>query len=329
MKSVTWSYGAMLLLLVMLTAGCRKNLIFDDNEQCLSYIHVHFYSKTPCQTDSSYLGKVSNLTLLAFDAQKRLQYISQQENVDMNRDFSVVVPIKQAGKFTFIAWTGLDDDFIVEKLRVGESTQQDLMAHIRENKGVLSDLTGKQVYAGMSQTPVEMADPKEVGTFSKDSYVNLLERTYRIKVITTFETEHKKVVLQRNNIGVELKSPHKGFTPDGKFILGSVGSSSSILRYPGQFDYIRENEFSYTFTTLGIFSGNILTVEYLQDGKRLFMADVLDDILQKRPEINLACTHDLEIKILFKQKPELSFYTASIWLNSWLIHSYKIDLDVE
>lgn len=304
--------------------------LYDDYQDCPTGIHVHFYAQTPCQDQPSYLGKVPYLMLLAFDSEKRLHHIHRQKDVDMTKDFTITVPTTgKSGKFSFIAWVGINDGFIEEKLTIGLSTPKDVMARIKEEKDMLYNLAGKKIYAGFSARAVEMPLPEDSGTIFKEIGINLQEKTYRIHVITEFENidEDSQPPLEPKDLNIDLKSPYIAFSPDGTY-LQQDGSKKSPS-YPGTLEQIDKNTFVQTFTTLGIPSDNLLSILLNKDGKKLFVADVLDDILLQRPEINLACTHDLEIKIRFKQKPDLSYYATTVMLNSWLIHSYKFDIGVD
>ena len=97
-----------LFALGMIFASC-DTLIYDNLEDCPQGVYVKFFSMTPCDTDSSFIGDVSSLTLFAFDKNDKLVITTTKTNVTLSRDYDILVPVSN-GEFSFIAWAGLNDE---------------------------------------------------------------------------------------------------------------------------------------------------------------------------------------------------------------------------
>jgi hypothetical protein len=76
------------------------SFIYDDLKHCPQGVYVKFYSKTPCASDSTFIGSVPSLTVFAFDKNDKLVTSVTKTNVNLDRNYEVYMPVSN-GNYTF------------------------------------------------------------------------------------------------------------------------------------------------------------------------------------------------------------------------------------
>ena len=139
--------------------GC-DSLIYDDLKDCPQGVYVKFYSKTPCVDDSLFIGSVSSLTVFAFDQEGKLSTTVQQQDVTLDRDYEMLVPVSD-GNYSFIAWTGINDKFKKNTFTPGITTKEDVMMTINSTNNMATTLTSTEhIWHGESPV-VFLPNPEE------------------------------------------------------------------------------------------------------------------------------------------------------------------------
>ena len=191
--------------------GC-DSLIYNDLADCPQGVYVKFYSMTPCAVDSTFIGNVSSLTIFAFDEEGKLVASVNQQNVDLSRDFEVLMPVSN-GYFSFVAWTGVDEGFTRKTYSSGITTKKDVMLAINSTNNIAARLSRVQrIWQGESSI-VFLPDPKKTGSLYKQTAINLHELTNRVKVT------------------VELDPTIKDFTPQD--LTAAISSANGIINIDG------------------------------------------------------------------------------------------------
>lgn len=312
-----------LLTLGTLFSGCDF-MIYDDLKDCPQGVYVSFYSKTPCDVDSSFIGNTSSITVFAFDNNQKLAATVTEKDVNLSRDFEILVPLKK-GYYTILAWAGIDDNFDVRNFTPGTTTKKDVMLSLKSTANVAKDLSTTNLWQGESDYPVFLENPKEYGSIYKYVDVNLRELTNRVKVIVEFDGSVKDVTPQ--DLAVEISSANSVLKIDGTMPLGTTP-----LAYPILNTQLTANSVAWDFAMLDLQTdySNILKITYPAGNKVLANGDLIAGILLNTigEGVKMACENDFTVKFVVRDYcadcPDTDF-VCDIYVNNWLVHSYSTD----
>lgn len=303
------------------------SLIYDDLKDCPQGVYVKFYSQTPCADDSLYLGNISSLTVFAFDEQGKLSTTVQQQNVTLDRDYEVLVPVSD-GNYSFIAWAGINDKFKKHAFTPGVTTKEDVMMTISSvNNRAITLASTDRIWHGESPI-VFLPDPKEYGSLYKHTAINLKELTNRVKIIIEFD----KVTMKEydpTKLNVDVSSANGTVRIDG-----TMPMNTPVLTYPSIETILEENmaEWNYAMLDLNTGYSNNLNITYTGNNKKetVFNGDLIASILLRAVDkgVNLNCENDFTVKFLIKDYCAecWTHFSCAIYVNNWLVHSYSTDL---
>lgn len=321
--------------------GSCDSLIYDNLEDCPQGVYVKFYSMTPCDADSTFLGEVGKLTLFAFDEQGLLAATHEEANANLTKDYEVLVPVRH-GTYTFVAWAGLNDKFDVSDYKEGTTTRDDVMATLKSADGLAAQLGQDRVYQGQSRA-VSLADPAIFGTEYKYTAVNLREMTNRVKLIV--EVDHENTINKlpnANDIQVAVKSANGTVRVDG-----TTTRKATQLEYPARDTQLGSADVAeWNFSLMDLVTGlqNDLELSYYneetEEVEYFFdetggVVDLIGMILLERLDntsggVSLACENDFEIKLKVIDRCAhcgVSNYSCDIYINNWKVHSYDTKLE--
>lgn len=307
--------------------GC-DSLVYDDLADCPQGVYVKFYSMTPCESDSTFIGSVPSLTVFAFDENQKLVTSITQQNTNLSRDFEVLVPVSN-GNFTFVAWAGVDDKFTKGTFTNGATTKKDVMLKLNAASGLAANLSGTRVWQGESSA-VYLPNPEEYGTLYKHTAVNLREVTNRVKLIVEFDKATMKAY-DPKALHAEVSSANGTLHIDGTMPL-----NEPVLTYPSAVAY-GENMATWNYNMLALKTGynNNLHIYYTgnkEEGEAVFDGDLIAGILLRAVEkgVNMDCENDFTIKFLIKDYCVecWTHFSCSIYVNDWLVHSYETEMGV-
>lgn len=308
--------------------GC-DSLIYDDLADCPQGVYVKFYSMTPCESDSTFIGSVPSLTVFAFDENNKLVTSVTQQSVNLSRDFEVLLPVSD-GNYTFVAWAGVDDNFTKGTFTNGATTKKDVMLTLNATAGVAANLNGTRVWQGESPV-VFLPDPDEYASFYEHTAVNLQEVTNRIEVIVEFDKATMKDY-NPEELHVEVASANGTMRIDGSMPLNEVP-----LIYPFSGPAFDDNVATWNYYLLDLKTGydNKLHIYYTgneEEGETVFNGDLIAMILLAAEDgkANLDCDNDFTIKVIIKDYCVecWTHFSCSIYVNDWLVHSYSTEIGV-
>lgn len=308
--------------------GC-DSLIYDDLADCPQGVYVKFYSMTPCESDSTFIGSVPSLTVFAFDENNKLVTSVTQQGVNLSRDFEVLLPVSD-GNYTFVAWAGVDDNFTKGTFTNGATTKKDVMLTLNATAGVAANLSGTRVWQGESPV-VFLPDPAEYASFYEHTAVNLQEVTNRIEVIVEFDKATMKDY-NPEELHVEVASANGTMRIDGSMPLNGVP-----LIYPFSGPAFDDNVATWNYYLLDLKTGydNKLHIYYTgneEEGETVFNGDLIAMILLAAEDgkANLDCDNDFRIKVIIKDYCVecWTHFSCSIYVNDWLVHSYSTEIGV-
>ena len=306
--------------------GC-DSLIYDDLKDCPQGVYVKFYSKTPCADDSLFIGNMPSLTVFAFDQNGKLSTTVQQQNVNLNRDFEMLVPVSD-GNYSFIGWAGINDKFNKYTFTSGVTTKEDVMMTINSINNVAVALSSdERIWHGESPI-VFLPDPEEYGSMYKHTAVNLKELTNRIKIIIEFDEATMKSY-DPAKLNVAVSSANSTVRIDG-----TMPMNTPVLTYPSIYTNLEGNIGEWNYAMLDLYTGysNKLNITYTGNDKEetVFDGDLIASILLRAVDkgVNLDCENDFTIKFLIKDYCAecWTHFSCSIYVNNWLVHSYSTDL---
>ena len=312
----------MTLFALGVISGSCDSLIYDNLEHCPQGVFVKFYSMTPCDVDSTYVGSVPFLTVFAFDNNDVLAAQVIQSNVTLSKGYEVLLPVSN-GDYTFIAWAGIDNNFTLGAFSQGITTKKDVMLTLKNANNRAANLQNTQIWQGESGV-VNLPDPLVYGTVYKHTSINLLEVTNRIKVIVEIEPNVRGVLLE--DLEIDLTSANGVL-----YINGAMPLNNQALSYPIQNKVLTDNSVSWDFTLMDLVKGykNNVVITNKKTGNELFNGEIIENILLNtiNGAINLDCENDFVIKFIIKDdcpdcEPETNF-SVSISVNGWQVHSYE------
>lgn len=307
--------------------GC-DSLVYDDLADCPQGVYVKFYSMTPCESDSTFIGSVPSLTVFAFDENQKLVTSVTQQNTNLSRDFEVLVPVS-GGNFTFVAWAGVDDKFTKGTFTNGSTTRKDVMLKLNASSGLAADLNETRVWQGESPA-VYLPNPEESGSLYRHTAVNLREVTNRVKLIVEFDKATMKAY-DPKALHAEVSSANGTLRIDGSMPL-----NEPVSVYPSTPVY-GENLATWDYNVMDLKTGysNRLHIYYTgnkEEGETVFDGDLIASILLRAVEkgVNMDCENDFTIKFLIKDYCVecWTHFSCSIYVNDWLVHSYETEMGV-
>ncbi|MFV0417321.1 MAG: FimB/Mfa2 family fimbrial subunit [Dysgonomonas sp.] len=323
MKNLRIKVLMTVLTLGSLFWGC-DSLIYKNLADCPQGVYVKFFSLTPCAVDSMFIGDVSSLTVFAFDEEGKLVTSVNQQNVTLNRDFEILVPVSN-GNFSFIAWAGVNENFTRSTFSSGVTTKKDVMLAIKSTNSKATSLgRTERIWQGESST-IFLPDPEESGSLYKHTAVNLHELTNRVKVIVEFDASITE--LTPKDLSVSISSANGIINIDG-----SMPFNSPIIFYPEQNTVYTDNSVTWDFSMLELITGyhNNLNISYPKTGQQVFNGDLIGSILMNTVSggVNLNCVNDFTIKFLLKDYCAEcgTHFSCAVYVNDWLVHSYSTDL---
>lgn len=320
-----------LSILGVIFGGC-DSLIYDNLEDCPQGVYVKFYSMTPCETDSTFIGNVSTLSVFAFDENDKLVVMHKEDNVSLTQDFEVLMPVSN-GNFNFVTWAGVNDNFSVENFTPGTTTKQDVMMTLKMNDSKAVQLGDHKVWQGESRT-IHLPDPAISGALYKYTAVNLREVTNRIKLIVEFDRTTMKEKLPKD-LRVEVSSANSIMHIDG-----TTKRNAQAVEYPAQDVVITDDVGEWNYSLLDLVTGmsNNLKITLEEEGdesgeeKLVFDGDLIASILLRAVDkgVSLDCENDFEVKFLIKDYCVecWTHFSCNIYVNDWLVHSYSTDLEI-
>ena len=308
--------------------GSCDSLIYDDFKDCPQGVYVKFYSMTPCEVDSTFIGNVSSLTVFAFDENGRLVASVSEKNVVLSKDFEVLVPVSD-GNYSFVAWTGIDDKFTTSEFSRGVTTKKDVLLRIRSTNSAATQIANTHIWHGESPV-VFLPDPDLYGTVYKHTAVNLKELTNRVKVVVEFEPSVTKSVTPKD-LAVAVSSANGTVLIDATMPL-----NSPILNFAPLNTTYTTNSVTWDFALLNLMTGyhNKLTITYPEAKQNVFDGDLLASILLNPIEggINLDCENDFTVRFVVKdycaQCQTETHFICAVYVNDWMVHSYSTELGI-
>ena len=320
-----------LSILGVIFGGC-DSLLYDNLEDCPQGVYVKFYSMTPCETDSTFIGNVPTLSVFAFDENDKLVVMHKEDNVSLTQDFEVLMPVSN-GNFNFVTWAGVNDNFSVENFIPGTTTKQDVMMTLKMNDSKAVQLGDHKVWQGESRT-IHLPDPAISGALYKYTAVNLREVTNRIKLIVEFDRTTMKEKLPKD-LRVEVSSANSIMHIDG-----TTKRNAQAVEYPAQDVVITDDVGEWNYSLLDLVTGmsNNLKITLEEEGdesgeeKLVFDGDLIASILLRAVDkgVSLDCENDFEVKFLIKDYCVecWTHFSCNIYVNDWLVHSYSTDLEI-
>lgn len=305
------------------------SLIYNDLQDCPQGVYVKFYSKTPCADDSLFIGNVSTLTVLAFDKEGKFVMSIDQKNVNLSRDFEILVPVSD-GNYSFVAWAGINDKLRKNTFTPGITSKEDVMMIINSTNNIVTTLAANDhIWHGESPM-VFLPSPKEYGSLYKHTVINLHELTNRVKVIVEFDKATMKGY-DPANLSVAVSSANGTVN-----INGSMPLNTSILTYPATETKLEENTGSWYYSMLALKTGysNKLNITYSTKDKEetVFNGDLIASILLRAVEkgVNLDCENDFTVKFQIRDYCADcgTHFSCAIYVNDWLVHSYSTDFGI-
>lgn len=278
-------------------------------EECKEqHVFVSFYSKTPCQSNVSYPQEIKDITLCVFDENEVLVSYTENKNVQLSENYYQEVQL-DAGLYSIVAWSGLDDvHYDIDRLVVGATQKSDLLFRLKRVADEANSLEGENVYFGEDQNVSVLKNTCE--SAQKTFKINLQEITNRVTVLVEglSDTDSYEVYLESDN---------------GSMNLDGTIADDNLLKYTGV--DIEEGIPGMRFTILKIEPTRTQTIVVTNraTGDEFFRGDLIEKLLLENPSINLNCDHDFTI--LFKIDDH-THAIVEIWVNGWLVHSYGTDV---
>lgn len=291
------------------------SLIYDDLADCPQGVYLKFYSMTPCETDSSFIGEVVSLHVFAFDKNDKLVITHKEGKVNLSRNFEVLMPVSD-GDYSFVAWAGINDDFTLGSFTPGTTTKEDVMLTLKTAENVAAKLGATKVWQGESAS-VFLPSPDEFASVYKYAAVNLREVTNRITLIIDYDPGFLQVAT--SDFEVTLASENGTM-----LINGALASASQRISYPSYNEKDETKTISWQFTVMDLVEGkyNNLRIYYPGTDQEVFNGDLLKDlILNTEGNISLACENDFVIRTNLKSLE--THLSADITVNNWKVHSYE------
>ncbi len=298
-----------IILFLPLINACVK----DGIDSCASQsIHVYFYSKTTCETDTIYSSSIQPLWIGLFDEEEILISHTTLQPVSLTKDYYYEITSPNTGAYTIMAWGGLNAELLeLQTLQNGMTTKKDLFFRLRRIEGQYYSLEGEQFFYGESPV-IHLEKNQTTEPLIVNTSVNLQELTNRITVTINGLTGSDRIdmVIQSTNGSVNID--------------GSNGPDELIEYHP---EYnTGQGSVNALFTIMRLDAGqtNTLIISDTKKHTEIFNGDLLNELLLQNPEVNISCDHDFFITINVEDQG--AYILTEIWVNDWLVHSYNKEM---
>ncbi len=324
-KIIALVVTAALCLGIATLSSCKK-WIYDDWTDCPTGVDVYFYNQTPCADDSTYLGDVDDVRVLAFDANGVLAGKAVRKTGKLDKGYFIRMPLPE-GVYTLYSWVGIDAHlFDIMPLEIGKTIYREVMLRLKTKvKNHAVGLDGHCLWQGRSES-VTVPSAQEKGEIYIPTAVNLLEQTNRIRV---------EIKLDPSIMGV---AKPQDFEVGMAAANGVIRINGDIVRNEPQLTYLvnhhipNDSMMVAEFTTLKLQTGQkmVLTLKNKKTGEIFYdNRDLIGALLfYTDGGINLMCQHDFVVRFVVKDKCEGcgTYVCASIQIGDWGIHSFDYEL---
>ena len=314
----------MLFALGTILWSCNS-FIYDDMKDCPQGVYVKFYTMTPCESDSIFIGSVPSLTVFAFDKKGTLVTFVTQKEVTLSREYEILMPVSN-GSYSFVAWAGVNDAFTTTSFTKGVTTKKDLMLTLKLAEGLAPNLSATRVWQGESET-VFLPNPDEQGSFYEHTAINLKEITNRLTVSVEIDSSVKDITPR--DLTISVSSANGNINIDGTMPI-----TNPLLTYPTIQSALTDNSVTWNFALMDLKTGyqNRLKIDYPAKEQTLFDGDLIGSILLNTIDsnINLECENDFVVKFVLKDYCETcgTHFSCEIYVNNWRVHSYETELGI-
>lgn len=305
-------------------SSCKK-WIYDDRAACPTGVDVYFYNQTPCADDSTYLGDVNDVRVLAFDADGILAGNVVRNKAKADKKFFIRMPLPE-GVYTIFSWVGIDASlFDSMPLEIGKTTHRDVMLGLKtkaQNRAVRLD--GHRLWQGRSNL-VTVPSARETGEIYIPVSVNLLEQTNRIRVEVRLDSSIMGATVPQD-FEVAMAAANGTMQIDGTIVRNKPQLAYTVNHHIPAKDLMVAD-----FTTLKLQTGQkmVLTLKNKKTGEYLYSEkDLIGAILVYTDGgINLMCNHDFVIRFVIKDKCKGcgTYVCASVQINDWGVHSFDYE----
>ncbi|MCD7915024.1 MAG: FimB/Mfa2 family fimbrial subunit [Tannerellaceae bacterium] len=285
----------------------------EDTKKCISAstgIHIHFYSLSPCQTDTVYPVDMTDLIVSVFDNEGILVAYHKDTSVEWQQEYIQKIEVP-GGLYTVIAWSGLQSEsFHLQEPVIGQTTKSDLLFRLKRTGTTAYSIAGEKIWYGESPA-VYIPENKGSEPMFEEVSVNMQEITNRLTIsVEGLNTDDVEMLIESAN---------------GSMNMDGTVAEDEIITYQPQ--YVTNSTFlEACFTTLTLTTGqtHTLIIRNKTQGTELYSGSLLGTLLLKNLEVNLACDHDFVISFTAEDACECGIYIIlEIRVNDWLVHSYQ------
>lgn len=300
--------------------GC-DSAVYDNLDDCPQGVRFRFYNQTPCGQEN-YPAEISGLRIFAFDGEGTLVDEYTADAVSLSADYTLSVPFRHRGRYTFVAWGSSNLSAYHFPARKGRSSLEELFCslipHADGHEGHIH-FAPPHLYVGAGGTDVDTRDWDERGEVWDTVRFNMLELTNRV------------------NVSV------RGLPADGRFAVhvaddndrydfaGGILPSERFAYLPPvpvihDTDTLRA---SFTLLKLEEHRNPRLIVTDLANRRRIYDQNLTDSLIMNRTNgpvpYRLECDHDFNIRLELEYSAG-TWAAVSVTVNDWNVVSRQVDL---
>lgn len=304
--------------LLFFATSCEK-VLYDDLQPC--DLWVEFNYDYNMQYMNRFEKEAQDVQLFVFDGNGKFLTVFNDKSAPYTADFKMKLSLIP-GKYTLLAYSGLDGNYAAVKLTPGTSTPEDLKVLVNRTAENIVDKKLKPLLNGL----IEKIDV--TGLYGQTIKMPMKKLTNQIRLIFQDLSKGGASTIDVNNYDLEITASNGAYNGKGESV------SDALLHY---LPYFRENLKGETggavieFNTLRLFANKNyrLIIREKATGEELFNVRLADLLLQTKFYENNTLSdqeyldrQDRYVLVFaFDGRPltKEGFLSVAVWINGWLV----------
>lgn len=304
------------ILFSILVVSC-DDVIYDKLEPCETIIQFN-YDYNMAYTNQ-FGRQTEQVSLFVFDNNGKFVTVISDKKDSFENDYGMSLNL-DPGKYTFIAYSGLDDNYAKVNLVPGTSTPEDLKVLLNRNSGNISNTELKPLLYGI------IKDKEIKGSLDETITIPMMKLSNKIRIVFQDLSKESTSQIDVNNYDFEITGAN------GKYDGTGNSLTDDLLHYtPYYKENIEGGGAAVEINTLRLISDKDyrLIIRNKQTGEELLNTDLINLLLQTKLHENSALSNQeyldrqdtYAIVFAFDGKPvtKETFISVGIWINGWII----------
>lgn len=311
------------LIGIMMFAASCDNTIYDDIQPC--DVQVQFNYDYNMAYTNQFGRQTQKVSVFVFDENGKFVAVFHDEKPQFENDYNMPLSLLP-GKYTFVAYSGLDENYAAVNLTPGTSTVEDLKVVVNRTSEEINNTEFSPLLHGIIRN-VEVT-----GLYGHTVVVPMMKLTNKIRIVFQDLSAEKTSQIDVNNYDFEITGANGSYNGAGASL------TDVLLHYTPYYSVNLEGGgAAVELNTLRLMVDKEyrLIIRDKQTGEVLLDTDLISLLLQTKFYENNALSDQeyldrqdmYAIVFAFNGRPvtKETFISVGIWINDWLVREQEVN----